>query len=315
MPSDPVARRPQEDTTLAIDGLACDVLTAYRRSLGAKVWLIEGVPWIRSGSSTAMAFPAQTVHPITQSHLRAVFQSTGMAMAQFATSADAGWPCVRYVLRDKAYSEKSLQRQFRQRLRRGSEWLTFRHLTWSELGVMGADVMASTATQARKNSTFVPGDWLEACTRGARDPRFIIFGCLQASTLVGFAIFLQHAGWYQAVDMVCHPGSFASGSANFLLYNSARTLIQQPDCHTIRFGRTGIPHLEGTRFIRHAGLSEEPLRVAAVLSPRWSWLGRSRTTTSVIIRLGRSRRLPTALTHHVQGLALACDTDVRMLPR
>lgn len=314
LPNDSVARG-EEDSTPAIDSLACEFLTAYRRSLGATVWLIDGIPWIRSGRSTAMAFPAQTVHPITRSHLRAVFQATGMALAQFATSAETGWPCVRYALRDKAYSEKSLQRQFRQRLQRGDARLTFRQLTWSELGDKGADVLASRATQARKKSVFLPGAWLAACNRGALDSRFIIFGCLNASTLVGFAIFFQRRGSYQAIDMACHPASFTSGAANVLLYHSARTLIQQPDCRIVRCGRTGIQDLEGNRFVRHAGFCEEPLRIAAVLSPRWSWLGRSRTTAGLITRLGRSRRLPKGLRTHLDGLALACETDVGMLPR
>lgn len=312
LPNDPVARR-HEVPAPAIDSLAGDFLTAHRRGLGATVWLVDGIPWTRSGASTAMAFPAESVHPITRSHLRSVFQATGMALAQFVTSADTGWPCVRYALRDKAYSEQSLQRQFRQRLQRGDARLTFRRLSWSELGEKGADVLASKATQARKKAVFVPGAWLEACNRGARDSRFIVFGCLDASRLVGFAIFLRHSGWYQAIDITCHPASFAHGSANVLLYHSARALIQQPDCHTVCFGRTGIPNLEGTRFMRHAGLDEELLRIAAVLSPRWSWLGRGGIPAALRTLLGHSHRLPRGLKNHLYGLALACETDVGKL--
>jgi hypothetical protein len=300
----------------ALDSRVCDVLVSYRRAMGARVWLIDGIPWIKTGASTVMAFPATTVHPITQANLAAVFRTTGALLAQFATDSRTGRLCTLYMLRDKSYSEKNLQRQFGQWLRRGDRQFTFRRLTWGELGEKGADVLASLDTQERKKTVFQPRDWLRACELGENDSRFIVFGCLRATTLAGFAVFLRHSGWCQATDLVCDPGSFAGGVANFLLFHSAHELIHQADCHAVCFGRSSIPAAEGhARFMRHAGIGEESIQVAAAVHPRWSWMSDRRTTAALISRLGSVRRMPRVLKAHLQGLEVACATDVRTLPR
>lgn len=74
---------------------------------------IAGIPWCRYGTATAMTIPLPEIHPGGWSQAERILRESGCLRAEFPTSANTGVVCRQHVLRDKAYAEASLQRQFR----------------------------------------------------------------------------------------------------------------------------------------------------------------------------------------------------------
>ena len=295
-----------------INPQACLTHATYHRALGSKVWSIDGVVWRQVGTSTVMTTPSATAHWISKDMLNSVFQVSGQLLAQFATVTETGRACSHFMLRDKEYGEHRLQRQFRQRLLRGRQQLSFRSQSWEELRRPAAVLLQSAAVQTRKKIGFIHDLWNQTCDLGASDPQYLIFGCFSDTKLIGYAIFRRFPGRYQAVDMICHPDFFARGAANLLLYESARALIMESDCQLVSFGRTSIPDTAGTRRImRHAGIGEESIQVAFALHPKCAWLVKNKYGARIIHRLNRLKFMPESLRPPLEGLAVALETDLR----
>lgn len=110
---------------------ATDALLAMQAALGWRAFRVGGIPWCRYGATTAMTIPLAEVHPVGRSHAEEVLRESGCLLALFPTSARTGVGCMQHTVRDKAYAEGALQRQFRQMLRRGERHLTFHELTWA----------------------------------------------------------------------------------------------------------------------------------------------------------------------------------------
>lgn len=280
-----------------VDGhtAATDFLMAMQSALGWKAFCIDGVPWCRYGIATAMTIPLSEIHPVGRSQAERILRESGCLLAQFPTSANTGAVCRQYMLRDKAYSEASLQRQFRQMMRRGEQHLTFRELTWDELATAGPGALEAYRSRRGMKTPVARHTWREACEKGEAAAQFIIYGCHHGDELAGFEIFWRQPPGYRSVCTVVHPGFFRFGAANLLLYRSGRALIARDDCDYVCFGRSGIPAIEGNdRFNRHAGLLVEPLHMAVVLHPRLRWLGR--------------------IAHHFEAIAAVAATNPDLLP-
>lgn len=297
------------------DPAAIEGLVAMQRALGWRVFHRAGIPWCRYGVATAMTIPLAEVHPVGWSHAERILRESGCLVALFPTSADTGSVCLQHVLRDKAYGEGALQRQFRQMLRRGERHLTFHELTWGELAIEGPAVLEAYRSRQGMKVPVAPGAWRAACESADAAAAFVVFGCRQGRELAGFEILWRRAAGYDSVCTVVHPGFFKVGAANLLLYRSARALIALGDCDYVNFGRSGVPAIEGhDRFHRHAGLTQEPLRMAAVLHPRLRWLARGGAP---------ARWLPAARTllgphspvaRQLATLGVAVATDTSLLP-
>ncbi len=293
--------------------VAADYLMAMQAALGWRVFCIDGIPWCRYGVATAMTIPLPEIHPVGWSHAERILRESGCLLALFPTSVNTGVVCAQHMLRDKAYAEGFLQRQFRQMLRRGEQHLTFRELTWDELAAKGPGTLEAYRSRQGMKAPVAKQAWREACEKGEAAAEFVVFGCTHGDELAGFEIFWRRPTGYQSVCTVVHPGFFKFGAANLLLYSSGRTLIAQSDCAYVNFGRSGIPAIQGhDRFHRHAGLTAEPLHMAAVLHPRLRWLARSGKLSSwMCAALGPNSRVA----RHLEVLAVAAATDPSLLPK
>jgi hypothetical protein len=294
---------------------ATEVLASFYTAWGWRVFRIDDVAWCRFGGSTVMTVPLSAVHPVDRAHVARALRESGCLLAQFPTAADTGVAGTEYVLRDKAYGEPSLQRQFRQMLHRGEKALACRQLAWGDVAVTGPRVFA--AARARKGFA-KPVDrdaWHDACEKAEASAQFTVFSCHHGDDLAGIAIFWNRPGGYRVVSIDVHPEFFPLGAANVLLHHSGRALIARPGCEYVSFGRAGVPEVEGqSRFRRHAGLREERLNMAAVLHPRLAWLGRLGRSTGWLAAtrkwLGPTSRVADALA----GLAAAAATNPGLLP-
>ncbi len=294
---------------------ATDALLAMQAALGWRAFRVGGIPWCRYGATTAMTIPLAEVHPVGRSHAEEVLRESGCLLALFPTSARTGVGCMQHMVRDKAYAEGALQRQFRQMLRRGERHLTFHELTWGELAIEGPGALAAYRARQGLRTPVAEGAWRAACEMGAAAADFTLFGCRHGRELAGFEILWRRRAGYDSVCTVVHPGFFKVGAANLLLYRSARALIARSDCHYVNFGRSGVPAIDGhDRFHRHAGLTEEPLHMAAVLHPRLRWLTRVGAPASWLPAARTLLGPDSRVARQLAALGVASATDMSLLP-
>lgn len=298
-----------------VTNTAVGFLTAMQEALGWRVTCIDGIPWCRFGGSTVMTFPLSEHYHVGRSHVDRVLRESRALLAQFPTPAPTGTYATEYVLRDKGYCETALQRQFRQMLQRGERQLTFRELSWHECAAAGPRVLRAFRGRQGITAPVAEGSWRDACERGASSAAFVVFGCHHGDVLAGFAILWRRPLGYRTVGIAVDPAFFPMGAANLLLYRTARDLIARSDCEFVSFGRSGIPEIEGnSRFKRHAGLREEPLRMAAILHPRIRWL---RHVGSFAPSPAAARSAPgpdSRIARHLEALAAAAATNPGHLP-
>lgn len=293
-----------------------DFLIAMQTALGWKTFCIDGIPWCRFGGTTAMTIPLSEVYPVGSTHVERILRESRCLLAQFPTAAHTGIVSKQYVLRDKAYAEASLQRQFRQMVRRGEKQLTFRELTWDELATAGPRVVDASRSRLGIRMPVANGTWREACAQGESSGQFVVFGCLLGHELAGFAIFWRQPAGFRTASMAVDPHFFPLGAANLLLYRSGRDLIARSDSSFVSFGRSGIPEVEGnSRFKRHAGLLAEPLHMAAILHPRLRWLGHMEKSTSWCSALRAVLGPNSRVANHLEALAAAAATNPDLLPK
>ncbi len=290
-------------------------LAAFHQALAGKVFCIDGVLWRTVGTSTVMTVPAAKPYPIGRKEVDRALRESGCFFAQFATPAQTGVVCKHSVLRDKGYSEQSLQRQFRQTLHRGDQRLSVRSLTWDEVTAWAPHVVDASRSRQGIHIPVNRDLWTKACEAGRTTSRLSAFGCHDGDVLVGFSLFMQDLNGYRAIHTSVRPDSFPHGAANMLLYRSARLVIQRPDCDFVSFGHSGLPELPTvSRFKRHAGLVEEPLNLAVVLHPRLRWLLRMKTVTQGLSWVRAALRPGSRLARPWEGLAAAVATDLSLLP-
>jgi hypothetical protein len=294
---------------------ATEVLASLYTAWGWRVFHIDDVPWCRFGGSTVMTVPLSAVYSVGRTQVTRVLRESGCLLAQFPTAADNGVAGTEHVLRDKAYDEASLQRQFRQMLHRGEQALAFRQLAWGKVVDAGPKVFEASRTRKGVTTSVDPRSWRDACEKAEASASFTVFGCHRDDDLAGIAIFWNQSSGYRAVSIDVHPGFFPLGAANVLLYHSARALIVRPGCEFVSFGRSGIPEVEGqSRFRRHAGLREERLNMAAVLHPRLGWLRRLEKAAGLMSAARALLRPTSRVDGSLAGLSIATATNPNLLP-
>jgi hypothetical protein len=262
-----------------------------------------------------MTSPAAITYDLGRSEIRKALRKSRSLVAQFATTARTGVTCQHYVLDDRDYSESSLQRQFRQTLQRARKQLTFRKLAFEEVAARGIEVIESSRKQKGKNKSLNPALWNESWQPSPSLEYTIPFGCFEGDRLAGLSVFCDFQGTFRSVLYAVRPEALSLGVSNLLLFESLRYLIQQPNCHRVSVGRSGIPDVKNVnRFKRHAGLSEEPMHVAAILDPigqlLFRCIGGKKLLPSVLPDSSKSSRF----TQQIAGLYVANATDPSLLP-
>lgn len=261
-------------------------LAGFHRASASRLFRIDGVLWRTVGTSTVMSTPAALIQDVGRGQIDRVLRESGCSVAQFVTAEPTGVVTRHHVLRDAGYSAASLQRQFRQMLRRAEARLTFRPLEWGEIADAAPPVIDASRARVGKATPIDRDLWRAACDAGRGSSRLRVFGCLLDGSLLGCAIFVQNGGGFWAVNFAARPERLDLGVANLLLHHSARRLICEDGCRFVSFGHSGLPERESvSRFKRHGGLTEETLRVATVLHPRWRWIGTLERSTGCFSRL------------------------------
>jgi hypothetical protein len=253
-------------------GLGLSPLGSFFRLLGHAVHERDGACWVEVGRLSLMAVPATDAIAVCPPLVDAVLRDTGRLAATFVSAAGHGVPAVAWWVRDRDYGMASVQRQFRQNLRRGQGIVTVRPLSWDEFRRHGFAVHCQAAAVRRGSvsPTTVPEGWSRLCDLLADDTGFEAIGCLVSGSLAGYIVSLTTQGLCEGLLADWAPAFAGVRPAHWLYHRFAAEMIRRPGIRGVTVGRQGIPALATLdAFKRHAGFSPEPIRVAVVLHPRW----------------------------------------------
>lgn len=260
-------------------------LAPFFRAMGHRTWSRLGSLWIDAGRFSLVTIPCNVVVTASRADVSGLLRDTGRLVAIAVVAEATGVAGGDYWVRDRAYSLRSLQRQFRQQILRRRHRLQVRPVPWGELRGSGLRVNLDTMERRglRMQRCTTARGWSEVCEVAATIPGLEATGCFVDGILAAFLVSWIADG--NCWGLIMHrDGRFrATGAANAMAFEFTRTMLARPGVAAVTLGRGWFP-AEPTidRFKRHAGYVEEPKPLAVVLHPRWERLLRSPLTHASI---------------------------------
>ena len=260
-------------------------LAPFFRALGHHTWSRLGALWIDAGRFTLVTIPCNVVVTATRSEIIELLRDTGRIVAVFVNAGGTGVASSDFWVRDKSYSQASLQRQFRQHVNRHGHRCQVRIVPWAELSACGLKVNQDTMDRRglKMNRCTTPEGWADICRVAGGIPGLEATGCCIDGNLTGFIVSWTVGGACQGLLMHRDSEYQFMGAANTLAFGFTRLMLQRPEVHEVTLGRGWFPAEETIdRFKRHAGYDEEPLQLAVMLNPRWTGVLGSPVTKTLL---------------------------------
>lgn len=241
-------------------------------SLGHRTYERDGHLWINVGRFSLTTSPGGLPFVMDRGEIDDLLRESGALVASFATALPTGIESVAYTIRDPNYGPKSVKRQFRQHLMRGSEHCEVRELDSNELFKQGLSVNRDTARQRNEpNAPYTESsNWAEFCDTVAQDQTLLAIGCFVKGKLAAFVI-----GWIndERCDglMMHHDVAFTDyRPTHKIIHGFGRIMISRPGISLVCIGRDSIPSQSSlAQFKRSAGFDLTPIRVAVLPHPGW----------------------------------------------
>lgn len=244
------------------------------QALGHRVHPQDDIDWIEVGTFSMMAIPSTAVVTSQAGAITDLLRESGRIAATFAAD-DGRAPAVAFWVRDRDYGERSVQRQFRQHLRRGAGRVEVRPLDWREFAGLGRRVHGDVAASrgGRLPESTEPSGWNRLCEAAAATPGLDAVGCFVDRSLAGFILARTARGICEGLVASVSPRFGDARPAHALYHGFAVEMIRRPGVRGVTVGRSSLPRNPSLdAFKRHAGYVPEPIRMGVVLHPRWRWL-------------------------------------------
>lgn len=244
------------------------------QALGHRVHPRDDIDWIEVGTFSMMAIPSTATVTAPAGAITDLLRQSGRVAATFAAD-DGPVSAVAFWVRDPDYGEQSVQRQFRQNLRRGAGRVEVRPLGWEEFARLGrrvhGDVAASRGGPLPASTE--PGGWDRLCEAAAATTGLEPVGCFVDRFLAGFILARTACGICEGLVASVSPRFGDARPAHALYHGFAAEMIRRPGVRGVTVGRSSLPRNPSLdAFKRHAGYVPEPIRAGVVLHPRWRWL-------------------------------------------
>ena len=243
----------------------------FLEGMGEKTWHGAGGVWAAGGMFSLYAEPTAAGVEVGRGEMERLLRASGRLVALAVVPRPTGREVATYWLRDREYGMHSLQRQFRQQVRRAAERCEVRRVTWEELGARSAAIHEGLARRGRDGMGLRDPARRERFWRAAAAvPGFEAWGVFSDGDLVAYLTVLCWRGC--AYGMHMHWGGMHGEKrpTHLLYYETARAMMADPAVAAFTTGRQTVPACaELDRFKRHAGFIVEMKPLAVVMHPRW----------------------------------------------
>jgi len=245
-------------------------LTDFYQALGHQTHSALGVLWIDVGQFSLTCVPCSTVINASRQDLDELLSRSRRLAAVFPTSEPTGIEGGTLWVRDRAYGPQSLQRQFRQHVRRGEKLCTVRPIDWQTLRTQGLE--CNIDTMRRRGNSRSPiqtqTGWDRVCDAAAQVAGLEAFGCFRGDRLIAFLIAWNRDSLCAGLVMHRSKAAEESRGSHLLFHEFTKTIMQRDTMTGVSLGRVMLPPQHSLeQFKQHAGFQVEPVRIAAVLHP------------------------------------------------
>jgi len=288
-------------------------LAGLYAALGHRVVSSLGATWIDVGRFSMTPVPYAGPVEATREDCEALLRQAGRWVAVFPTTIPTGITSGAYWVRDRDYGLSSLQKQFRQHVRRGMQSCAVRPLDWETLRKLGLGCNLETMQRRGVEGSLVTtqAGWDRVCEVAADVEGLEAFGCFHGDQLLAFLISWTHANVCEGLLLHRMRAGDQRRASHLLYYEFTRMMCQREALTGVTMGRHWLPpHRSIDQFKRHAGYQVEPIQVAAVLRPSLRGVLASPITRSALRQMRRWAGTRLAVLDNVLILDVAVATQL-----
>lgn len=245
-------------------------LAEFYQALGHDTHAAFGVLWIDVGRFSLTCVPCSSLIEATQLEVEGLLRRARRLAAVFPTPEPTGIGGGTLWVRDRGYGAHSLQRQFRQHVRRGEKLCVVRPIDWETLHLQGVECNLDTLHRrgVRASPIQSPAGWSRVCQAAAHVEGLEAFGCFQQQRLVAYLIAWTRGGLCAGLVMHRSRAAEPVRGAHLLFHEFTKIMLSREAIRGVSLGRIMLPTQDSLeQFKRHAGYQVEPIQVAAVLHP------------------------------------------------
>jgi hypothetical protein len=173
-------------------------------------------------------------------------------------------------VRDRDYAPHSLQRQFRQHVRRAAKDWCVRPLDWGTLRVKGqnCEIFSLQRRGPAGRPTMSQTGWNRFFQVGASISGLEPWGCFHGEDLLAYMISHSGGGVCEAFLLRRSEAALPFRAVHLLFHDFTRAMMQRPEISAVTLGRECFPpNTSLSQFKRHTGYHTEDIQIAVVLHP------------------------------------------------
>jgi hypothetical protein len=247
-------------------------LADFHHRRGASFYETPQALWCPAGAFSIYSAPSSLAVGVDRREMESALRTTRRLLAIASPPRDTGLEGKAFILRDKNYGPHSLQRQFRQQVKKSSQHCGVAPIDWTTLSRSALPVNRSLCLRGRELHSGIDREeiWLRFCDAAAATPGMEAWGVSAAGELLAYMVVLEWNGFCHGLHMNWSGSRPEWHPTHLLYYETARALMARPHIHAFGTGRQTLPANPGVdRFKTHAGFQPEPIPLAIVAHPRW----------------------------------------------
>lgn len=242
-------------------------LCDFYNAIGSHAIAAGGVVWFVAGSFSLCATPTMLLPDLREKEVRGLLWRTKKLAAIYGVSQDEGATVPVYVLRDKSYDLKNLQRQFRQHVVRAQKVLEARECTWKEWETAAVRCDEETLLRRGMDSKashplLSPDGRSKVVSIAERIPELRIQACFYGDEIVAYLVHLTMGSVCEGLMIHRRDDraeDYCRDASHLVYYTFAKAAMARPEIQTVCVGRQSVPAKDALAgFKRHAGFEEVP---------------------------------------------------------
>lgn len=266
-------------------------LRAFYGALGHRTAVAGGAVWFDGGRFSIMSIPTATVPDIGAAQVRGILLRTGKVAAVYRASEPGETTVPLFVLRDKNYDYRNLQRQFRQQVRAAQSSMSARECTWEEwrVGALPCDRDTLSRHHGVVSAThplLTDEGRARIAAAAASVPGLRVHACFGVKGIEAYLVHLTIGETCEGLlaQRRSAPRDARERFASHLLYFAfARAAVARPEISAVCVGRESVPaNAPLAQFKRHAGFAPEACHVRVRLHPVFAPLLENRAASAFL---------------------------------